>query len=71
MECLGSGAPLDPGVEIGWQTLFVANLAEASSRAGGRRFELRAPDGSPIATVEEAADFARHIERSRASDAEA
>ena len=71
VECLGSGAPLEPGVEIGWQTLFVANLAEASSRAGGRRFELRAPDGSPIATVEDAADFARHIALSPATAAEA
>ena len=56
---LGSGATLEPGVELGWQTLFVANLAEASSRAGGRRFDLARPDGAPIVTVEEAADFAR------------
>ena len=58
VDCLGSGAPLEPGVEIGWRTLFVANLAEASSRADGRRFELARPDGSPIATVQDAADFA-------------
>ena len=58
VDCLGSGAPLEPGVEIGWRTLFVANLAEASSRAGGRRFELARPDGSSIATVGDAADWA-------------
>lgn len=59
IDCLGSNAPLEPGVEIGWQTLFVANLAEASSRAGGRRFELVRPDGSPVTTVGDAADFTR------------
>jgi len=61
--CLRSDAPLDPGVEIGWQTLFVANLAEASSRAGGRRFQLAAADGSAIATVDDAVAFARQIDR--------
>jgi myo-inositol 2-dehydrogenase/D-chiro-inositol 1-dehydrogenase len=71
IDCLGSGAPLEPGVEIGWQTLFVANLAEASSRAGGHRFELARPDGSPIATVEDAADFARRVDPSHASAAQA
>jgi myo-inositol 2-dehydrogenase/D-chiro-inositol 1-dehydrogenase len=59
IDGLGSDAPLEPGVDIGWQTLFVANLAEASSRAGGRRFELARPDGSPIATVEDAVSWAR------------
>ncbi len=63
IDGFGSGAALEPGVEVGWQTLFVANLAEASSRAGGRRFDLVRPDGAPIVTVAEAADFARRAAR--------
>jgi hypothetical protein len=43
---------------MGWKTLFVANLAEASSRSGGRRFDLMQADGSAIATVEDAAAYA-------------
>ncbi len=59
IDALRSDGPLDPGVEIGWQTLFVANLAEASSRAGGRRYDLARPDGSPLVTVKDAARFAQ------------
>jgi myo-inositol 2-dehydrogenase/D-chiro-inositol 1-dehydrogenase len=36
------GTALEPGPDIGWKTLFVANLAEASSRLDGRRFDLAA-----------------------------
>jgi myo-inositol 2-dehydrogenase/D-chiro-inositol 1-dehydrogenase len=61
IECLRSDAPLDPGPELGWKTLFVANLAEASSRSGGRRFDLVRPDGSGIATIDEAAAHASAI----------
>jgi myo-inositol 2-dehydrogenase / D-chiro-inositol 1-dehydrogenase len=51
-------APLEPGLDIGWKTLLVANLAEASSRQDGRAFELTRPDGRPIETAGEAAAFA-------------
>ena len=61
IDCLRKGAPFDPGADLGWKTLFVANLAEASSRSGGRRFDLVQADGSAIATVEAAAAYARAI----------
>ena len=61
VDCLESGAPFDLDSELGWKTLFVANLAEASSRSGGRRFDLVQPDGSDIATVDEAAAYAGAI----------
>src|SRR5262245_37223620 len=54
---VGARATLEPGLEIGWKTLFVANLAEASSRAQGRLFELTRPDGRPIESASEAAAF--------------
>jgi myo-inositol 2-dehydrogenase/D-chiro-inositol 1-dehydrogenase len=52
-----AGAALDPGLEVGWKTLLVANLAEASARDGGV-FELAQPDGSPIESASDAAAFA-------------
>jgi myo-inositol 2-dehydrogenase/D-chiro-inositol 1-dehydrogenase len=52
-----SGAPLDPGLDIGWKTLLVANAAEASSRADGRAFELTDPGGRPIESAADAAAF--------------
>ena len=58
VDCLRREAPFELGPELGWKTLFVANLAEASSRAGGRRFELVRADGSAIETVEQAAAYA-------------
>jgi myo-inositol 2-dehydrogenase/D-chiro-inositol 1-dehydrogenase len=57
VACLRSRAPFEPGPDLGWKTLFVANLAEASSRMGGRRFDLRRADGSAIASVEDAAAY--------------
>jgi myo-inositol 2-dehydrogenase/D-chiro-inositol 1-dehydrogenase len=53
----GSGAPLEPGLDVGWKTLLVANAAEASSRAGGRAFELTGAGGRRIASAAEAAAF--------------
>jgi predicted dehydrogenase len=50
-------APFDPGPDVGWKTLFVANLAEESSKSGGRRFDLLQADGSPIATAGDAAAY--------------
>jgi myo-inositol 2-dehydrogenase/D-chiro-inositol 1-dehydrogenase len=61
IDCLRRKAPFAPGPDLGWKTLFVANLAEASSRSGGRRFDLLRADGSPIATVDEAAAYASAI----------
>jgi myo-inositol 2-dehydrogenase/D-chiro-inositol 1-dehydrogenase len=58
IDCLRNGAPFDPGPDVGWKTLFVANLAEGSSRAGGRRFDLTQADGSSIETAVDAAAYA-------------
>ena len=61
VDCLRKGVPFDLGPELGWKTLFVANLAEASSRSCGRRFDLVQPDGAPIKTVEDAVAYAGAI----------
>ena len=61
VDCLRKGVPFDLGPELGWKTLFVANLAEASSRSGGRRFDLVQPDGASIKTVEDAVAYAGAI----------
>jgi predicted dehydrogenase len=55
VDRVASGAPLEPGLEIGWKTLLVANAAEASSRQQGRVFELTGADGRPCASAAEAA----------------
>lgn len=55
---VGSGLPLEPGLDAGWKTLFVANLAEASSRQAGRVFELTQRDGRAIDSAAGAAAFA-------------
>ena len=57
----GDRAPLEPGLEIGWKTLFVADLAEASSQQDGRVFELTQPDGRPIESAGDAAAFADQV----------
>jgi len=65
-----AGTALEPGLDVGWKTLLVANLAEASARQNGRLFELRQPDGRPIASANDAAAFAAmtlsEVERSGA-----
>lgn len=53
-----TGAPLEPSLEIGWKTLLVANLAEASARQGGRPFQLTNANGGRIESAEDAAAFA-------------
>jgi myo-inositol 2-dehydrogenase/D-chiro-inositol 1-dehydrogenase len=58
LECVREGRPLDPGPDIGWKTLLVANVAEASSRSGGRPYNLMLQDGRPVATIDDAAAFA-------------
>jgi hypothetical protein len=40
-----AGTACEPGVDIGWKTMLVAELAERSSREGGRRFSLRLASG--------------------------
>lgn len=60
VEFLGraaTGAALEPGLDVGWKTLFVANAAEASSRADGRAFELADAGGRPIESAADAAAF--------------
>ena len=58
LACVRDGLPLDPGPDIGWKTLFVANVAEASSRADGRAYSLTLRNGRPVATIDDAAAFA-------------
>ena len=53
-----AGLPLEPGLDAGWKTLLVANVAEASSRQAGRVFELTQPDGRAIESAAGAAAFA-------------
>jgi len=55
---VAAGAALEPGLDAGWKTLLVANVAEASSRQGGRVFELLQRDGGAIETAADAAAFA-------------
>ena len=59
VDCLRRKAPFDLGPDLGWKTLLVANLAEASSRSGGRRFDLVQANGSAIATVVDAVAVCR------------
>jgi myo-inositol 2-dehydrogenase/D-chiro-inositol 1-dehydrogenase len=54
-------APLEPGLDIGWKTLLVANVAEQSARLGGRLFDLVRPDGGSIRTAHDAAMLAATI----------
>jgi myo-inositol 2-dehydrogenase / D-chiro-inositol 1-dehydrogenase len=58
VNAVAAGGPFQPGLEIGWKTLLVANVAEASSRQDGRLFELVRPDGGQIASAGDAATFA-------------
>jgi len=55
---VAAGESLEPGLDIGWKTLLVANLAEASARQGGRPFELTRSDGGPIQSSADAREFA-------------
>ena len=48
------GRPGEPGLDIGWKTMLVAELAERSSREGGRLFRLVMADGSPPRSAAEA-----------------
>ncbi len=55
---VSAGVPLEPGLDAGWKTLLVANVADASARQDGRVFELTQPDGRPIESAADAASFA-------------
>jgi myo-inositol 2-dehydrogenase/D-chiro-inositol 1-dehydrogenase len=57
VDCLRRKARFDPGPDLGWKTLLIANLAEASSRSGGRRFDLGQAERSAITTVGDAAAY--------------
>jgi myo-inositol 2-dehydrogenase/D-chiro-inositol 1-dehydrogenase len=58
---VAAGEPLEPGLDIGWKTLLVANVAEESARLGGRPFNLAREDGGPIRTAHDAAALAASI----------
>jgi myo-inositol 2-dehydrogenase/D-chiro-inositol 1-dehydrogenase len=55
---VGAGRSLEPGLDAGWKTLLVANVADASARQDGRVFELVQPDGRAIDSAAGAAAFA-------------
>lgn len=61
IEHVETGSPLEPGPDVGWKTLLVANVAEQSSRSGGRRIDLVLANGGPIATADAAAECAMSI----------
>jgi predicted dehydrogenase len=65
IETLRSHEPCVPGLDVGWKTMLVAELAERSSRGAGRAFELVMEDGRPIATVHDAARFVERATESR------
>lgn len=62
LEHVRNRTPFEIGPEVGWKTLLVANTAEASSRRGGHRFQLALTDGTPISTINHAAEFASTAE---------
>ena len=57
LRCVRDATACEPGVDIGWKTMLVAELAERSSREAGRPFRLRLADGSPIRTAADAEAF--------------
>ncbi len=58
VTAIAAGGPLAPSLDAGWKTLLVANVAEASSRQGGRVFELTRGDGGPLESAADAAAWA-------------
>jgi myo-inositol 2-dehydrogenase/D-chiro-inositol 1-dehydrogenase len=48
------GTPCTPGLDVGWKTMLVAELAERSSRDGGRLFRVVRPDGSALRNPDDA-----------------
>ncbi len=57
LDAAREGRACDPGVDVGWKSMLVAELAERSSRQGGRLYRLAMPDGSPIAAARDAAKY--------------
>ena len=57
LDATRNGSVCDPGLDVGWKTMLVSELAERSSREGGRLFELAMKDGSPIRDAAGAAEF--------------
>ena len=59
LDRVATGEPFEVGPDIGWKTLLVANVAEASARLLGRRFELTMPNGQAINSPDQAAEYAQ------------
>jgi hypothetical protein len=59
LRAVAERRPIKLGPEIGWKSVLVAGAAEASSRLGGRRYELTCAGGQAIASAADAAAFAR------------
>lgn len=51
------GGDCMPGLDVGWKTLLVAELAERSSRDGGRPYQVLRRDGAGISTAGDAAAY--------------
>lgn len=45
----------EPGLDVAWKTMLVAELAERSARDGGRPFRLAGQGGSPVRNAADAA----------------
>ena len=54
LQHLAEKTPFRVGAEVGWKTLLVANLAEASSRRGGHVYHLETEDGRAVTGLEQA-----------------
>lgn len=61
LRAVKTGQAIKLGPTIGWKTLLVANAAESSARHAGRRYELCTPQGEPIHTLDDAAEFAERM----------
>ena len=57
------GTACDPGLDVGWKTMLVSELAERSSGEGGRLFRLAMADGSAVRTAADAAAFVASLKR--------
>ena len=57
LAAVRDGTPCVPGLDAGWKTMLVAELAERSSRESGRRYALALASGAPIRTAQDAAQY--------------
>jgi myo-inositol 2-dehydrogenase/D-chiro-inositol 1-dehydrogenase len=58
VDALRQRRPLEPGIDVGWKTMLIAELAERSSREGGRAYGVVTRDGSPVESASDAAALA-------------